>query len=100
MFMLVKLLLTNNKFKMKKLLLSLFVAISLVSCNEVPKRNIAIKVVKAHFPKCKVYNFPDYNFKFIVVDSVGNVKIVDCLDLNSDSISNIVDATESYITVK
>ena len=89
---------------MKKLLfvtmLLLFGGGLFTSCNDVSKRNVAIKVVKAHFPKCKVYNFPDYLFKFIVVDSVGKVKIVECLDLSSDSISNIVDATESYITSK
>jgi hypothetical protein len=55
--------------------------------------NKSLEIVKKTFPNSKVYQFPDKNYTFILVDSTG-VKKVTCLNLTDDNIDGVVSAVE------
>ncbi len=56
-------------------------------------KNKSLQIIKKTFPNSKVYQFPDKNYTWIVVDSIG-IKKVTCLNLTDDEIDGVLSAVE------
>lgn len=68
-----------------KTILFTVLLLCLTSCGCSPYN--AKKNIEAEFPNSTVYNVPNHRYDFIVVDSIGNIYYVSCLNLTDDDIS-------------
>lgn len=81
----------TTKAPLKIMAFYLFLSAVLSGCSY--DKDKSLKIVKNTFPNSKVYQFPDKNFTFIVVDSTG-IKKVTCLNLTDDKIDGVFSAVE------
>lgn len=72
--------------KIFKTILSTILLLCLASC-EGSSYN-ARQNVETEFPNSIIYNVPDRDYVFIVLDSIGRIWYVKCLNLNNDNISS------------
>lgn len=71
--------------KIFKTILSTILLLCLASCGCSSYR--ARQNVEAEFPNSTIYTVSDRRYNFIVIDSIGNIYYVSCLNMTNDDIT-------------